>query len=273
DADDAPDRGCRDPLLELPHHRAVLAHALVPAHRTQRHEQQHGVHHRGGAGVPGLLGADPVRERHHRRSAERARLEHLRHRHVAPSEERGVSAWKARWPLGRASGRFYGFLGGETNQWYPDLVDDNHAIDPPARPEDGYHLSRDLVDKAIGFIRDSKSVAPDKPWFMYFCPGCAHAPHHVWKEWADRYKGRFDMGYEAIRAGILEKQKELGLLPEDTELSPINPHGEPDRKGPASQPWPELDFVRPWDSLSDDERRLFARMAEVYAGYVSYTDH
>ena len=193
--------------------------------------------------------------------------------HLTPSEECDMSAWKARWPLGRGFERFYGFLGGETNQWYPDLIYDNHSIDPPARPEDGYHLSKDLVDKAIGFIRDSKSVAPDKPWLMYFCPGCAHAPHHVWKEWADRYKGRFDMGYEAIRADILKKQKELGLLPEDTELSPINPHGEPGRKGPAGQPWPELDFVRPWDSLSDDERRLFARMAEVYAGYVSYTDH
>ncbi|MGB7214786.1 MAG: arylsulfatase [Gammaproteobacteria bacterium] len=193
--------------------------------------------------------------------------------HLTPAEECDMSAWKARWPLGRGFERFYGFLGGETNQWYPDIVYDNHPIDPPATPEEGYHLSKDLVDKAITFIRDSKSVAPDKPWFMYFCPGCAHAPHHVWKEWADRYKGRFDMGYEAIRPEILKRQKELGLLPENTELSPINPHGEPDRKGPAGQPWPELDFVRPWDSLSDDERRLFARMAEVFAGYVSYTDH
>jgi arylsulfatase len=95
----------------------------------------------------------------------------------------------------------------------------------------------------------------------------------VFKEWADRYAGRFDEGYEAIREGILARQKELGLMPEDVELSPINPHGEPDVTGPSGQPWPRLDFVRPWDSLSDDERRLFARMAEVFAGFVSYTDH
>jgi arylsulfatase A-like enzyme len=192
--------------------------------------------------------------------------------HLTPADEVDLSAWKARWPLGRGFERYYGFLGGETNQWYPDLVYDNHTIPPPATPEEGYHLSRDLVDKAIEFIRDSKAVAPDKPWYMYFCPGCAHAPHHVFKEWADRYAGRFDEGYEAIRATILENQKQLGLLPAETELSPINPHGEPDATGPAGQPWPQLDFVRPWDSLTDEEKRLFARMAEVFAGFVSHTD-
>jgi arylsulfatase len=194
--------------------------------------------------------------------------------HLTPADESDMSSWKGRWPLGRGFERFYGFLGGETNQWYPDLVYDNHTIDQPYSPEDGYHLSKDLADQAIGFVRDAKAVAPGKPWFMYFCPGCAHAPHHVFTEWADRYQGRFDEGYEAIREGILARQKELGLLPADTELSPINPHGEPDGiTGPAGQPWPQLDFVRPWGSLSDDEKRLFARMAEVYAGFVSYTDH
>jgi arylsulfatase A-like enzyme len=193
--------------------------------------------------------------------------------HLTPGEESDMSSWRTRWPLGRGFERFYGFLGGETSQWYPDLVYDNHLVDPPATPEDGYHLSSDLVDHSIRFIRDAKAVAADKPWFMYFCPGCAHAPHHVWKDWADRYRGRFDEGYEAIRAGILARQKELRLVPADTELSTINPHGEPDCPGPDGQPWPLLDFVRPWDSLDDDERRLFARMAEVYAGFVSYTDH
>jgi len=192
--------------------------------------------------------------------------------HLTPGDEIDASGWKGRWPLGRGFERFYGFLGGETNQWYPDLVYDNHAVDAPASPEQGYHLSADLADKAIRFVRDAKAGAPQKPWYMYFCPGCAHAPHHVFKEWADRYKGRFDQGYEAIRAGILANQKKLGLLADDVELSPINPHGEPQITGPGGQPWPEMDFVRPWDSLSDDERRLFARMAEVYAGFISYTD-
>jgi arylsulfatase A-like enzyme len=194
--------------------------------------------------------------------------------HLTPGEESDMSSWKARWPLGRGFERFYGFLGGETNQWYPDLVEDNHPVEQPAQPEDGYHLSADLTDKAIRFVRDAKAVSPDKPWFMYFCPGCAHAPHHVFKEWSDKYAGRFDEGYEAIRASILARQQELGLMDAEVELSPINPHGEPDGiSGPDGQPWPQLDFVRPWDSLSDDEKRLFARMAEVYAGFVEYTDH
>ncbi len=193
--------------------------------------------------------------------------------HLTPGEEADISAWKGRWPLGRGFERFYGFLGGESNQWYPDLVYDNHPIEQPSSPEEGYHLSKDLADKAIEFIRDAQMVAPDKPWFMYFCPGCAHAPHHVFKDWADRYKGRFDLGYEEIRKKILVNQKKMGLLPASTELSPINPHGEPDAKGPDGQPWPRLDFVRPWKSLSKDEQKLFTRMAEVFAGFVSYTDH
>jgi arylsulfatase len=194
--------------------------------------------------------------------------------HLTPGDEVDMSAWRARWPLGRGFERFYGFLGGETNQWYPDLVYDNHTIDPPATPEDGYHLSADLADKAIRFVREAKAVAPNKPWFMYYCPGAGHAPHHVFKEWVDKYQGRFDQGYEAIRADILARQKELGLLPTDTELSPINPHGEPTGiTGPNGEPWPQLDFVRPWDSLEDNEKKLFIRMAEVYAGFISYTDH
>ena len=193
--------------------------------------------------------------------------------HLTPAEEENASAWKHRWPLGRGFERFYGFLGGETNQWYPDLIYDNHPVDQPYLPEEGYHLSKDLVDKAIEFIRDAKVVAPDKPFFLYFCPGCAHAPHHVFKEWSDKYEGKFDVGYEAIREAILANQKKMGILPENTNLSPINPHGEPQSSSPDGKPWPPLDWVRPWDSLSDDEKRLFARMAEVYAGFVSYTDH
>jgi arylsulfatase A-like enzyme len=192
--------------------------------------------------------------------------------HLTPGEECNLAAFKGRWPLGRGFERYYGFLGGETNSWYPDLVHDNHQVDPPGRPEDGYHFADDMADKAIQFIRDAKVVDPDKPFFLYLAPAAGHAPHHVPTEWADKYKGKFDEGYEAIRAGILERQKQLGLLPAETELSPINPHGEPTTTGPDGQPWPQLDTVRPWDSLSDDERRLFARMAEVFAGYISYND-
>ncbi|MFM2437692.1 MAG: hypothetical protein RLZ55_503 [Actinomycetota bacterium] len=192
--------------------------------------------------------------------------------HLTPGEETSMAASKARWPLGRGFERFYGFLGGESSCWYPDLVHDNHQIDAPSTPEEGYHIAKDLSDRAIQFIRDAKVVEPDKPFFMYLSLDAAHAPHHVYKEWADKYKGRFDEGYEAIRAGILSRQKELGLLPDDTELSSINPHGEPASTGPDGQPWPQLDTVRPWESLSDDERRLFIRMAEVFAGYVSYSD-
>ncbi|MCB0919146.1 MAG: arylsulfatase [Actinobacteria bacterium] len=193
--------------------------------------------------------------------------------HLAPGEETSMAAYKGRWPLGRGFERFYGFLGGESNSWYPDLISDNHQIDAPATPDEGYHLSKDLADQAIRFIADARSVDPDKPFFMYFASQAAHAPHHVAKEWADKYKGVFDDGYEAIRDRILQRQIELGLLPEGTGLSPINPHGEPATTGPDGQPWPLLDTVRPWDSLTEDEQRLFTRMAEVFAGYVSYTDH
>jgi arylsulfatase len=194
--------------------------------------------------------------------------------HLTPGEEVDLSAWKGRWPLGRGFERFYGFLGGETNQWYPDLVYDNHPIEAPGTPDEGYHLSSDLADQGIRFIRDAKAVDPEKPWFMYFCPGAGHAPHHVFKDWTDRYRGVFSEGYEAIREQILAKQKAMGLLPDETELSPINPHGEPNGvTGPDGQPWPQLDYVRPWDSLDDDEKKLFIRMAEVFAGFISYTDH
>ncbi len=192
--------------------------------------------------------------------------------HLTPGEECNLAAYKGRWPLGRGFERFYGWLGGETNSYFPDLVHDNHPVEPPGRPEDGYHLADDMCDKAVEFIRDAKVIDPDKPFFMYLAPQAGHAPHLVPLEWADRYKGVFDEGYEAIRTGILERQIALGLLPEGTQLSPINPHGEPERTGPDGQPWPLLDTVRPWDSLSADEQRLFTRMAEVFAGYISYND-
>jgi arylsulfatase A-like enzyme len=190
--------------------------------------------------------------------------------HLTPLEEANLAGTKRHWPLSRGFERFYGFMGGETDQWYPDLVYDNHPVAPPATPEDGYHLSKDIADKTIEFIRDAKVIAPAKPWFAYVCPGAGHAPHHVFKEWADKYAGRFDMGYEKYREIVLANQKKLGIVPDDTELSPINPYA--DVKGPNGEPWPLQDTVRPWDSLNDDERKLFARMAEVFAGFLSYTD-
>jgi arylsulfatase len=189
---------------------------------------------------------------------------------MATIEESNLAATKRHWPLSRGFERFYGFLGGETDQWYPELVYDNHPVAPPATPEDGYHLSKDLADKTIEFIRDAKVIAPDKPWFSYVCPGAGHAPHHVFAEWADRYAGRFDMGYESYREIVLENQKKLGIVPPGTELSPMNPYA--DIAGPNGESWPVGDTVRPWDSLSDEEKRLFARMAEVFAGFLSYTD-
>ncbi len=191
--------------------------------------------------------------------------------HLVASDEMNMASTKRNWPVGRGFERFYGFLGGETNQWYPDLVYDNHPVDQPAMPEDGYHLTTDLTDKAIEFIRDAKVIAPDKPFFMYFAPGACHAPHHAPPEWIERYKGRFDMGYEAYREVVFERQKSLGIFPADAELSPLNPYeGE---TSPEGTRWPPLDVVRPWASLSDDERRLFARMAEVFAAFMSHTDH
>ncbi len=190
--------------------------------------------------------------------------------HLTPLEEANLAATKRHWPLSRGFERFYGFMGGETDQWYPDLVYDNHPVAPPATPEEGYHLSKDLADKTIEFIRDAKVIAPDKPWFSYVCPGAGHAPHHVFKEWADKYAGTFDMGYERYREIVLENQKALGIVPPDTELSPVNPYL--DVKGPNGEAWPFQDTVRPWDTLNDEEKRLFSRMAEVFAGFLSYTD-
>src|SRR5947209_330345 len=193
--------------------------------------------------------------------------------HLCAQDEMNLAASKRNWPVGRGFERFYGFLGAETNQWYPDLVHDNHPVDPPATPAEGYHLSVDLTDKAIEFIDDIKVIAPERPVFLYYALGAAHAPHHVPREWADRYKGRFDMGYEAAREQILANQKRLGIVPENTELPPVNPIGTPDsRTGPDGGPFPPLDYTKPWDTLSADERRLFARMAEVYAGFLSHAD-
>lgn len=184
--------------------------------------------------------------------------------HNVPETDVASGASRKEWPLQKGFDRFYGFIGGETNQWYPSLIEDNKFIDQPYSPEEGYHLSKDLVDKAIEMIRDQKATHPSKPWFMWLCPGANHAPHQCPKEYIDKYKGKFDDGYETYREWVLPRMIAKGLLPEGTKLTPLNPMPE-DMANPA-------DAVRPWDSLSPDEKRLFARMAEVFAGFSEYTD-
>jgi arylsulfatase A-like enzyme len=147
-------------------------------------------------------------------------------------------------------------------------------VDQPKTPEEGYHLTDDLTDKALEFIKDAKTIAADKPFFLYYAPGACHAPHHAPRQWIDRFRGRFDMGYEAIREQTLARQKELGVVPADTELPPVNPIGTPQtRTGPEGKPFPPMDYTKPWDSLSPEEKRLFSRMAEVYAGFLAHADH
>jgi arylsulfatase A-like enzyme len=175
--------------------------------------------------------------------------------HLTPSSQETAAGPYDRWPLARGFERFYGFLGGDTSQWYPDLVYDNHQVEPPATPEEGYHLTEDLVDRSIGFIADAKQVDPDKPFYLHLCFGAAHAPHHVPKEWADRYAGQFDEGWDVYRERVFARQKELGVVPADAELSRHDPD------------------VPDWGSLPEPARRLFSRMMEVYAGFVSHTDH
>ncbi len=193
--------------------------------------------------------------------------------HLCPDDEMNLASTRRNWPSGRGFERWYGFLGAETSQWYPDLVYDNHLVDQPKTPEDGYHLTEDITDKAIEFIMDAKAVAPEKPFFLYYAPGACHAPHHAPKAWIDKFKGRFDLGYEAMREQTLARQMKLGLVPKDTELPPINPIGTTEtRSGPDGKPFPPVDVTRPWASLSDDEKRMFSRMAEVYAGFLAHAD-
>ena len=190
--------------------------------------------------------------------------------HLCPTDEMNLASTRRNWPSGRGFERWYGFLGAETNQWYPDLVYDNHPVDQPKSPEEGYHFSVDITDKAIEFIKDAKVIAPEKPFFLYYAPGAAHAPHHAPKEWTDKYKGRFDMGYEAMREQTLARQKEMGLVPPNTELPPLNPIGTPQtRSGPRRQAVPDARRTPGRGPRSSaDEKRLFCRMAEVYAGFL-----
>lgn len=175
--------------------------------------------------------------------------------HLTPAEQTSAAGPYNRWPLGRGFERYYGFLGGDTHQYYPELVRDNTQVEPEMTPEEGYHLTPDLVEKAKGMIADAKQVAPNKPFFMYFCTGAQHAPHHVPTEWSDKYKGKFDKGWDHYREETFKRQKELGVVPKDAKLSRHDPD------------------VQDWGKLSADERKLYARMMEVFAGFLEHTDH
>ncbi len=174
--------------------------------------------------------------------------------HLTPEDEEHAGARRDRWPLGRGFERFYGFFPGETHQFVPALVHDNHPVDPPAGYDDGYHLTADLVDRSIEYIEDLRHVEVDKPWLLYLTPGACHSPHQAPPEWIERYRGRFDRGWDAWRSDTLARQKASGLLPEHTELS--------------ERP----DWVPAWDDLDVTERRVYARYMEAFAGFLSHTD-
>ena len=174
--------------------------------------------------------------------------------HLSPEDETNMAGSRATWPLGRGFDRWYGFHGGETHQFVPALYHDNHAVRPPRSAEDGYHLSADLADRAIEFLGDLRAVDADKPFFLYFCTGACHSPHHAPSEWIDRYRGHFAKGWDRWRQETHARQLDIGIIPEGTLL-------------PPRPPW-----VPAWDDLDDQERALGERFMECFAAYLSYTD-
>jgi len=160
------------------------------------------------------------------------------------------------WPSGGGGFEyFYGFIGGENNQWDPALYEGTNPVEPPATPEEGYHLTEDLTDKAIAWIHQQKALMGDKPFFVYFAPGATHAPHHVPKEWADKYRGKFDDGWDALRERIFARQKELGVVGSDAELTERNA------------------LIAEWDDMDDELKPVLSRQMEVYAGFLEHTDY
>ena len=160
------------------------------------------------------------------------------------------------WPTpGGGFEHFYGFLGGETNQWYPALYEGTTPVEPWGTPEQGYHFMADMTDKAVAWVKQQKALAPDKPFFTYFAPGATHAPHHVPKEWADRYRGRFDQGWDALREETFARQLELGVIPAEAALTARN------------------EGMPAWDEMSEELKPVLAREMEVYAGFLEYCDH
>jgi arylsulfatase A-like enzyme len=174
--------------------------------------------------------------------------------HQTPTWEVSMSGPFDRWPTGDGFEKFYGFVGGETNQWAPTLYLGNYPVEPPATAEEGYHFSEDMVDKAIAWMRGLHVMTPDKPFFLYCSFGATHAPHHVSQEYIDKYQGAFDKGWDAVREETLSNMKAKGIVPPDTELT-----GRPEG-------------VEAWDDLNDNQKKVYARLMEVYAGFAEHTD-
>jgi len=173
--------------------------------------------------------------------------------HETAAWETSVSGPFDRWPTHQGMDKFYGFIGGETNQWAPYLYDGVTQVELPNDPN--YHFMTDMTDKAVAWIKYQKAMTPDKPFFVYFAPGATHAPHHVPQEWIAKWKGKFDQGWDKVREETLARQIKMGVVPAGTKLAP---------KPPA---------IKDWDKLSDDEKRLFSHQAEVFAAYLDFTDH
>ena len=174
--------------------------------------------------------------------------------HLAPMENCSSAGPFDQWPLGRGFDRFYGFLEGETDQFHPDLVRDNHSVQPPGKPEDGYHLSEDIVDNLLRMIADSKGVRPDRPFFAYLPFGATHAPHQAPPDYLMKYRGSFDEGWDVTRESWHQRQLELGVIPSGTQLAPRNPG------------------VEKWDDLPQNQKLLAARLQEAFAAFLDHTD-
>src|SRR5271156_2475750 len=172
--------------------------------------------------------------------------------HLAPMSECTAAGPFANWPLQRGFDRYYGFLQGETDQFAPELTCDNHFVDPPGTAADGYHVSEDLVDRSIGYIRDTTSLVPERPFFLYLAFGATHSPHQSPRRHLEKYRGRFDSGWDAAREQWFARQKETGIIPRDTRLAPHNPG------------------VRPWQDLSAPERIFAARLQEAFAAMLDH---
>lgn len=173
--------------------------------------------------------------------------------HETPPWEISVSGPQDRWPTRSGFEKFYGFIGGETNQWAPLIYDGVTLVETPEDPN--YHFTTDMTNQAISWVRFQQALTPDKPFFMYYAPGATHAPHHVPKEWIEKYKGKFDQGWDKMRELTLERQKKRGIVPPDTKLAP------------------KPEAIKDWEKLSADEKKLFARQMEVYAGFAEQTDY